>query len=376
MKRIIYHIFAALSTAILCFSCSDTADEPIPARAICFSTPQEWPGEGTPSRASLPAVFGTGDRIGVFACYSPSGDEAADETFTSNFMCNQPVEFNGTTWAYSPVKYWPTDGNVTFRAYYPYSDKYNTANNGTFSFSHKCETGLEPLYAAYTTVKADKGTLSGDGINPDGNLQLRFTPVLNKVIFTANADDNLFDEVETDEYRDCFFLIKEFRLWGFYKTGTVSFSDKTTCKPNSRYGMYTRTLPLDMTPSLDSREIEKEIPGYKLDPENGYCTEKALVVAEGAEAVNMFGKSAYFIPFYDGRPHNVGFEVVYVVLTKKQGENVYRESGIVTRTGSLHEIFDNNTGLIEKNIHVNLEFSVDGVTVTRNLEDYIYKEMF
>ncbi len=140
--------------------------------------------------------------------------------------------------------------------------------------------------------------------------------------------------------------------------------------------MYTRTLPLDMTPSLDSREIEKEIPGYKLDPENGYCTEKALVVAEGAEAVNMFGKSAYFIPFYDGRPHNVEFEVVYVVLTKKQGENVYRESGIVTRTGSLHEIFDNNTGLIEKNIHVNLEFSVDGVTVTRNLEDYHYKEMF
>lgn len=375
MKRIIYHIFAALSTAILCFSCSETADEPVHAKAICFSTPQEWPGEGTPSRALLPAVFGTGDRIGVFACYSPSVDGAAGESFTSNFMRNQPVEFDGTAWTYSPVKYWPTDGRVTFRAYYPYSDKYNTADNGTFKFYHECKTGLEPLYAAYTTVKADKGTLSGDGINSDGKLRLKFTPMLNKVIFTANADENLFDEVETDEYRDCFFLIKEFRLWGFYQRAIISFGDKTTCTPMTNI-LFTRTSPLDMTPSLDSKEIEKEIPGYRLDPENGYCTEKALVIAEGAEAVNMFGKSAYFIPFYDGKPHNVGFEVVYVVLTKKQGENVYKESGIVTRTGSLHEIFDNNTGLIEKNIHVNLEFSVDGVTVTRNLEDYHYKDMF
>ena len=69
------------------------------------------------------------------------------------------------------------------------------------------------------------------------------------------------------------------------------------------------------------------------------------------------------------------FEVVYVVLTKPVDRNEYKESGIVTRSGSLSEIFSGK-GLIEKNININLLFGIDGVTVTRTLEDYQYKPMF
>ena len=142
-------------------------------------------------------------------------------------------------------------------------------------------------------------------------------------------------------------------------------------------GQYTRQKPLVLP--LDLEDIETVVPGYKFDESAGYCTKEAVVLKESEKQKNILGRSAYFIPM-NGEgliPGNdPGFEVVYVVLTNNADETDYKESGIVTRTGSLREIFAGNPGQIKKIIHINLEFSVDGVTVTRNLEDYIYKPMF
>ena len=132
-----------------------------------------------------------------------------------------------------------------------------------------------------------------------------------------------------------------------------------------------------MTPYLDFRNTEEAVPGYEYNPDKGYDTDRAVVIEESLPSINIFGKSAYFIPMNGVLSgNNPGFEVVYVVLTSKHGENVYKESGIVTRTGSLREPFAGNNGLIRKIININLEFSIDGVTVTRNLVDYNYKPMF
>ena len=64
--------------------------------------------------------------FGVFATYSGTADftEATDD-----FMYNQQVAYNGTEWAYTPVKYWPNPTNgqaadaqkVSFFAYAPYA---------------------------------------------------------------------------------------------------------------------------------------------------------------------------------------------------------------------------------------------------------------
>lgn len=368
MKRF-KHIVVALSVVTMFFGCSDTVEDITETRAITFSIPREWPGEGVRTRAGSPGVFNPDDEIGVFACYSPQVD-AGSTSFVANFMQNQLVSFDGSVWSYSPTKYWPTDGIVEFFGYFPYATGHKI-NDG---FDHKCITGLEPLYGAHTDVKAENGKVSGDGINESGNLQLSFAPLLNKVNFTAKAKDGLFDEVEEEEYKDCRFLIKEFRVWGFYKTARYDVIEKDWQLHKTPY---TKEVPLDMTSSLVLKDMEVAVPGYKYNPAQGYCTDKAVIIHEGDEAINIFGKSAYFIPM-DGliAGNDPGFEIVYVVLTKKDGADEYKESGIVTRSGSLREIFADQKGLIKKIINVNLEFSVDGVTVTRELTDYKYKPMF
>lgn len=375
MKKIRY-ITALLLTAALLPGCSERDVEAYSPKAIGFSAcdcsgrPAGQPGTRMPEAPPSPEVFAAGDAIGVFACL---GDDP-EAAFSANFMHNQPVTFDGSAWTYSPLKYWPTDGSVRFRAYFPYNAAFDSSADGLLTISHECKTALEPLYAASCSVKAENGTLSGDGIGDSGNLRLSFAPLLNKVNFTANADDNLFDEVDSDEFKDCRFLIKEFRVWGFYRKGRYSMADKTWSKV-SPYMQYTRQNPLELT--LDLEDVEKAVPGYAVDESAGYCTKEAVVLVEGEKAKNILGKSAYFIPMDGVIPGNdPGFEVVYVVLTNTADSHDYKESGIVTRSGSLREVFAGYSGQIQKIIHINLEFSVDGVTVTRDLEDYIYKEMF
>ncbi len=69
------------------------------------------------------------DGFGVFAFYT--NEKEYDQSSTPNFMYNQKVVWNGSKWAYEPVKYWPNEfGNaaisdnidyVTFFAYAPWT---------------------------------------------------------------------------------------------------------------------------------------------------------------------------------------------------------------------------------------------------------------
>lgn len=369
MKK--YNYITILSLAALCFGCSDTMEEMHDARAIGFTVSGEWPDESTATRST---AFAKDDRIGVFACYrTPDGTtDGTNTAFAPNYMHNQLVSFDGTAWSYSPIKYWPSDGSVDFWGYYPYEE---SRKDVTDAFSHECTTGFEPLHQAKSLITAENGKLSGEGIGENGMLQLGFRPMLNKINFTAQAKDDLFEH--GGEYVDCHFLIKEFRVWGFPKKAIYSMNDK---KWNTVEERYTRENPLDMTAAIQKVNIEDAVPGYQYDSAAGYDTKEALVITKKrgvpGQPKTMFGKPAYFIPLEDAvEGDGPAFEVVYVVLTKPADEDVYKESGVVTRSGSLSAIFD-GMGLIEKNININLFFGIDGVTVTCTLVDYHYKPMF
>lgn len=56
----------------------------------------------------------------VYAYYSIPGDETA-ATLTPDFMFNQHVTYSAPGFTYTPVKYWPTTGDVDFYAYSPYN---------------------------------------------------------------------------------------------------------------------------------------------------------------------------------------------------------------------------------------------------------------
>lgn len=72
--------------------------------------------------------------FGVFGYLTGQDNFTGGESNTAipNFMCNQLVKWDGTPteesdgmWAYSPMKYWPTntDDKLSFFAYAPYTDK-------------------------------------------------------------------------------------------------------------------------------------------------------------------------------------------------------------------------------------------------------------
>ncbi|MFI3239460.1 MAG: fimbrillin family protein [Bacteroidales bacterium] len=128
MKRILF--FAAIAAAVALSSCSKNEIEVVaddPSDAISFST-----YVGTANRgATVMSKFESGDSFGVFAQYT--GTTAySDDNYEADFMYNQKVGYDGSTWSYTPLKYWPNDvtsdneaGKVSFFAYWPMADATN-----------------------------------------------------------------------------------------------------------------------------------------------------------------------------------------------------------------------------------------------------------
>lgn len=368
------HIFIWLSAAAVLTGCSGIdyePDAPAAPRAISFVGSLAMPGADFPSRASSLVQFKPGDKIIVYASHT---ENLNDDSFIPNFMKDQIVEYGVDGWTYSPIKYWPQNGKLTFRGYYP--SNVSIDRDYMMKTTHKCVTGFERLYKAEANVSFQDGVPLDTVVSPDGKLQLAFEPVLNTINFTAKVENGLFHEVDTDEYVNCHFLLLTFKLYGFYKEATYSMAD-STWSPIMKRGQYSPTVPLNMTESLAKKNVEATLPGYIYNPNEGYFTDSAVIVGQGDGKVNIFDNTLHMIP-RDSRSLEPGIEVTYVVLTNKtdsEGNSVYKESGIITRVISLAKILNTN-GLIKKQININLDFSIDAVTVTRNLEDYTYKPFF
>lgn len=74
-------------------------------------------------------MFVDGDAFAVYSYYHDNG-KFNNASSKPNFMLNQLVEYDGSAWTYSPIKYWPNEmgGSVSddtdrlsFFAYYPYA---------------------------------------------------------------------------------------------------------------------------------------------------------------------------------------------------------------------------------------------------------------
>lgn len=148
MKKRRYYL-TLIATVLLATACSNEAMpteetpgvQPSIENAITFSVDLEG---GTRAVGEKSAIVDY-DAIGVFASYT--GDVKYNlSTVTPDYMYNQMVKYNGGTWTYDPVKYWPntTDGDgyhkdyISFFSYYPY-----TAGDteGIIGFSNKDAAG-------------------------------------------------------------------------------------------------------------------------------------------------------------------------------------------------------------------------------------------
>ncbi|MDD3356560.1 MAG: fimbrillin family protein [Dysgonamonadaceae bacterium] len=163
------NLFLLFLMALIVMSCSKdetTMGIPQEGNAIEFGT---YVGRDAQTRASVlddAALKLSG--FGVFAHYTAQ-DSYASASAKPNFMYNQEVTW-GTTWGYTPVKYWPnnTDDKVSFFAYAPYSST-TTPNNISDFVPTSTNTGDPTLkFTVNDVVKSQAdlvwGVKSGDGL--------------------------------------------------------------------------------------------------------------------------------------------------------------------------------------------------------------------
>ena len=123
------------------------------AQHVTFSSSLVAPA----TKGALPS----GTTFGVFAFYQPGTIGGAAGAWNGNrtpdFMFNQPVQFDGTDYTYSPVKYWPSniENTLSFWAYSPYNASADLlARNSAASYTSTSEN-IPDIRFTVTDGKAD-----------------------------------------------------------------------------------------------------------------------------------------------------------------------------------------------------------------------------
>ncbi|MEG1615334.1 MAG: fimbrillin family protein [Bacteroidales bacterium] len=133
--------------------------------------------------------------MGVFASRSV-GEFNPDEDIL-NYMYNQKVvrENAQSEWYYTPLKYWPLSGQVSFFAYAPYVDDGNTM----LTFSPKSQAGKPTFNYDMSPSIADQiDLLVAEPVmnKTEGQINFKFKHYLSCVEFSARKADNFPEDVE------------------------------------------------------------------------------------------------------------------------------------------------------------------------------------
>ena len=164
------------------------------------------------------------DGFGVFSKYNG----------TASFpdFVNQKVTCPGTKWTYSPLKFWPTQGQIDFFAYAPYVAN-KTLNNTSFEFAVAADVANQTdlLWAnAKNQAKTDKEPV-----------KFTFNHALSRLGYTVKLYGNYSSEDATNKAT---FKLNQITLAGsadgktlaFYKTATIDLSMAPSSKgPWSNY---------------------------------------------------------------------------------------------------------------------------------------------
>ncbi len=159
------------------------------------------------------------DGFGVFSKYT--GDQASFPDFD-----NQKVTCPGTKWTYSPLKFWPTQGQIDFLAYAPYNyDGTNPTLTGTsisFKVDNKVGNQKDLLWA-------NAKDQTKENISTTGNkVKFQFAHALSRLGYTVKLYE--------DDPSNATFTLKKITLAGsadgntgtFYTGGTIDLSKTTS----------------------------------------------------------------------------------------------------------------------------------------------------
>lgn len=184
--------------------------------------------------------------FGVFGKYDAGDGKPSD------FFINQKVTCSNSKWTYTPLKYWPTTGQINFYAYAPHKEGQTlNENTNTFDFTvaDKAANQIDLLWANATgQIKTNfEGTTKE-------KVKFLFKHALSRLGYTVKLSGNYSSS-------DATFTLKKITLAGspdgettkaFYKTGTIDLaktdSKENLSKTNSTTGLWTAT------PSADNKQ--------------------------------------------------------------------------------------------------------------------------
>lgn len=219
--------------AFLAVGCSNENWEVTsPTNVVVFGTklPENW----NPMNSSRAGVIGNTELyssgFGVFAYYTKNELWESANATTPNFMNNTQVCSidNGTSWTYSPTKYWPvTQGDkISFFAYAPY-------------VSSLTATGSKLNYTVPTDVDGQVDLMWSNSITTDLQRQevhFNFQHALSRIGFTADAE--IGGKSPVDEYEKVVMKVKKIVLTSssdntgtgigsFYKRAALEMNNQT-----------------------------------------------------------------------------------------------------------------------------------------------------
>ena len=205
MRNYIHLIPAFVGLALLT-ACSESGHDIIPPSEdtrtvpVRFDALAQWDADTQTTRLvngtdGKTVAFSQGDVIGVFASLNSSPEP--------DFMNDQKTVFDGSSWNYSPLKYWPQDEKETlsFKAYYPYADtspqiSMSYADNGTPNVTYdNTKADIDWMAAKSSAVSHNSGK---DGIT------FNFKHLLAKVRFKFTV----MDEDASEDYRPVVHLLQ------------------------------------------------------------------------------------------------------------------------------------------------------------------------
>lgn len=190
-----FSMFTALVTAMALTSCSRNLSDSeggIPVEFVNEYVVEARSGDRE-------SGFQTNDKIGVLAYYVPSGEEWDEYKSGAkpDFMYNVPLSYDGTSWSYSPVMYWPQKkgARLNFYTYYPYTPYAEFDENNPIPgvYVSSDVTAGEPSFKFILNESADVDLMvatNEDLTAETGPVVLNFRHLLSKVQFGFNVSND------------------------------------------------------------------------------------------------------------------------------------------------------------------------------------------
>ncbi len=249
---------------MLLFSCEKRSfSEELPAGDLLEFASQGFTKAAEQTSASV-AEFG------VFTYYDVDGTFDI-LTSTPSYMNNQQVKKQPSGWVYSPVRYWPVNGSLSFFAYSPYTSAVGSGNLQIDATNIPKYTYTNPNdYAAQADLLLSRPLIDETkaGLTGDKKTLIPFQHSLSCVMFNASVARKDANKVSVDKIELC----------GLYNKATCSYVPPTP--PSGEYALEWMLEPdavlEDYTLSVDNgalKDIDIKKIVYGTSPKTSISTD-------------------------------------------------------------------------------------------------------